>query len=29
MVSIIDLQRLRNTSLCVRVIKTIKFKEER
>ena len=29
MVSIIDLQRLRNTSLCVRMIKTIKFKEER
>ena len=29
MVSITDLQRLRNTSLCVRMIKTIKFKEER
>ena len=28
MVSITDLQRLRNTSLCVRMIKTIKFKEE-
>ena len=29
MVSITDLQRLRNTSLCVRMIKTIKFTEER